>query len=194
MEVTRSATTVRPENLTARLVAVIIHEMTTCISCWREYAASKDMRLQQLHRDNQKHQARIEDQNRTIEAQAEHIRRLEFDISPVGLSYGTVSPAALCISLQDFKTSDSVLDAQSSFAGEALENSLQETYGQSPDGDDPDIADDAFAPLMALAVTAAEDIAGQDPDAGEVARTEVQSPVKRHIEEAETASKRGRHM
>ncbi|KAK2769712.1 hypothetical protein CKAH01_15079 [Colletotrichum kahawae] len=198
MEVPQLSTTGRPDNLTARLVAIIIHEMTTCISRWREYAASKDAQLQQLHKDNQQYKARVEAQDRTINAQAELISHLEMEMSPIELSCGTMSPAAFSMSLQGPKTSDSIADPQPSFAGETLQNSPQKTYGQSPDGDNADISEDAFAPLMALAMTAAEDIGGQSPDAGERAQPEIQSPRKRGMEEAEeeadALSKRGRYM
>ncbi|KAF6793375.1 hypothetical protein CSOJ01_13956 [Colletotrichum sojae] len=194
MEVPQLATTGRPENLTARLVAIIIHEMTTCISRWREYATSKDALLQQLHKDNQQYKARIEAQDRDIKALAEHINRLEMETSPMELSCGTMSPAAFSMSLQGSKTSDSITDPHPSFAGETLEDSLQKTYGQSPDDDNADTAEDAFAPLMALAMTTAEDIGGQSPDAGERTQAEIQSSRKRGMEEADVLSKRGRFM
>ncbi|KAK2758434.1 hypothetical protein CKAH01_16823 [Colletotrichum kahawae] len=194
MEIPQLATTGRPDNLNARLVAIIIYEMTTCISRWREHAASKDAQLQQLHKDNQQCKARIEAQNRTIHVQAEHINRLEMEMSPIELSCGTMSPAAFSMSLQGSKTSNSITDPHPSFAGETLEDSLQKTYGQSPDDDNADMAEDAFAPLMALAMTAADDISGQSPDAGESTQAKMQSTRKRAMEEADVLSKRGRYM
>ncbi|OHE90224.1 hypothetical protein CORC01_14483, partial [Colletotrichum orchidophilum] len=83
MEAPQLATNGRPDNLTARLVAIIIHEMTACISRWRDYAASKDAQLQQLHEDCRQCKAHIETQRHTINAQAERISRLEFEMSPM---------------------------------------------------------------------------------------------------------------
>ncbi|KAK2051193.1 hypothetical protein LY76DRAFT_416846 [Colletotrichum caudatum] len=183
-----------PDNLTARLVAIIIHEMTACISRWREYAASKDAQLQQLHNENQQYKARIEAQRQTISAQAERISHLEFKMSPMELSCGTASPAAFSMSLQGSKTSDSVVDLQSSFTGDTLEDVLQKTYGQSPDDNDGNIGDDVFAPLMALAMTTVEAATERDVEAKEVAQMESLNPTKRRMEEAEVVSKRVCYM
>ncbi|GKT61096.1 hypothetical protein ColTof4_01204 [Colletotrichum tofieldiae] len=199
MDVLQLTSNGRADNLTARLVAIIIHEMTTCISRWREYAASRDTQLQQLHRENQQYKARIEAQCQTIHAQEERIRRLELEMfpiemSPMELSCGTVSPAAFSMSLKGSKTSDSVVDLQPSFVGETFGDALQETYGQTSDDGNANIRDDVFAPLLALAMTAAENTAGQDAEARGLPQTESKSPVKRQMEEADVASKRVRHV
>ncbi|WQF76918.1 hypothetical protein CDEST_01932 [Colletotrichum destructivum] len=183
----------RADNLTARLVAIIIHEMTTCISRWREYAALKDTQLQQLYIENQQYKARIEAQCQTIHAQDERIRHLEFDMSPMELSCDTVSPAAFSMSLQGSETFDSVVDLQSRSVGETFGDALQETYGQASDDGNASIRDDVFAPLLALAMTAAEDTTGRSTEAKESPQTESKSPMKRHMEEVDVASKRVRH-
>ncbi|GKT51701.1 uncharacterized protein ColSpa_11882 [Colletotrichum spaethianum] len=177
--------------------------MTICISRWREYAASKDAQLQQLYRENQRDKARIEAQCQTIHAQDERIRRLELEmfpiemspmeLSPMELSCGTVSPAAFSMSLQGSKTPNSVVDLQAGFVGETFGDALQETYGQAPDDGNASIGDDVFAPLLALAMTAAEDTTGRAAEARESPQAESKSPMKRHMEEVDVASKRVRH-
>ncbi|WQF76903.1 hypothetical protein CDEST_01917 [Colletotrichum destructivum] len=193
MNVLQLITNERADNLTARLVAIIIHEMTTCISRWREYAALKDTQLQQLHIENQQYKARIEAQCQTIHAQDERIRHLEFDMSPMELSCDTVSPTAFSMSLQDSETFDSVVDLQSRSVGETFGDALQETYGQASDDGNASIRDDVFGPLLALAMTAAEDTTGRVAEVRESPQNESKSPMKRHMEEIDVASKRVRH-
>lgn len=194
MEVPQPPVHGRPDNLTARLVAIIIHEMTACISRWRDYAASKDAQLQQLHKNSQHLEARIETQRHTINAQAERISRLEFEMSPMELSCNTVSPAAFSMSLQESrrKMSGSIIDLQSSFTGGTFENTLQETYGQAHGGDGASLEGDALAPLMALAMTAVGDAAEPRFGAEEVTQSESLNPKKRHLEEYDAVSKRVR--
>ncbi|GKT61196.1 hypothetical protein ColTof4_01289 [Colletotrichum tofieldiae] len=199
MNVPQHTPNARADNLTARLVAIIIHEMTVCISRWRDYAISKDAQLQQLHIENQQYKARIEAQCQTIHAQDERIKHLELEMfstemSPMELSCGTVSPAAFSMSLQGSKTPDSVVDLQAGFVGETFGDSLQETYGQASDDGNASIRDDVFAPLLALAMTAAEDTTGRTAEAKESPQTESNGPMKRHMEEVDFASKRVRHM
>ncbi|KAK2051354.1 hypothetical protein LY76DRAFT_610687 [Colletotrichum caudatum] len=164
----------RADNLTARVVAAITHEMTTCISHWHQYAASKDIQIQQLYRKNQQYEARIEAQDRTILAQGERIRQLEFErfpieVSPMQLSVGAVSPAAL----------SSVVDIQSSFVGETFGDALQETYELSSDDGNADNRDESFAPLLALAMSSAVDTMGQDAKARQSPQAEDRNLMKR---------------
>uniref|UniRef100_L2GFR5 Uncharacterized protein n=1 Tax=Colletotrichum fructicola (strain Nara gc5) TaxID=1213859 RepID=L2GFR5_COLFN len=194
MEVPHLATTSSPDNLTPSLFA-IIDQMTKCMLCCHEHATSKDAELQQLHKDIQQHKAQIKARDQTIHAQAEYICRLELEMSPMELSCSALSPAAFSMSLQASKMSDSITDPQSpSVAGERLEHSLQKTCGQLSDDDDAGIPDDAFAPLMALAMTAVEDITGKTPGTGDMTQAEIQSPGKRGTEEGDIQSKRRRCM
>ncbi|GKT51723.1 uncharacterized protein ColSpa_11904 [Colletotrichum spaethianum] len=198
MDVPQLTPNARADNLTARLVAIIIHEMTICISRWREYAASKDAQLQQLYRENQQDKARIEAQCQTIHAQDERIRRLELEMfpmemSPMELSCGTVSPAAFSMSLQGSETPNSVVDLQAGLVDETFGDALKETYGRASDDGNASIRDDVFAPLLALAMTAAEDTTGRAAEARESPQTESKSPMKRRMEEEDAASKRVRH-
>ncbi|KAF4772764.1 hypothetical protein HER10_EVM0013350 [Colletotrichum scovillei] len=194
MEVPQPPVHSRPDNLTARLVTIIIHEMTACISRWRDYAASRDAQLQHLHKTCQQLEARIETQRHTINAQDERIASLEFEMSPMELSCNTVSSAAFSMSLQETrrKMSGSVIDLQSSFTGGTFENTLQETYGQTHGCGDASVEGDALAPLMALAMTAVENAAEPRVEAEEVMQSESLNPKKRHLEEYDAVLKRVR--
>ncbi|KAK1710574.1 uncharacterized protein BDZ83DRAFT_757512 [Colletotrichum acutatum] len=188
MEVPQPPINGRPDNLTARLVAIIIHEMTACISRWRDYAASKDAQLQQLHKTCQQLGARIETQRHTINAQDERIASLEFEISPMELSCNTVSPAAFSMSLQESrrKMSGAVVGLQSNFTGGTFDNALCETYIQP--SDDANLEEDTFDPLMALAMTAVEDATGPRAGAEGLTQSESQNPRKRRLEESDDES------
>ncbi|KDN60013.1 hypothetical protein CSUB01_08024 [Colletotrichum sublineola] len=185
----------RADNLTARVVAAITHEMTTCISHWHQYAASKEIQIKELYVKNQQYEARIKDQDQTIHTQDERIRRLEFErfsieMSPMQLSGGTVSPKEF-ISLQSPKTS--VVDMESTFVGETLGHALQESYERSSDDGNTNDRNDIFAPLLALAMNSAGDAIGQDSEVRDSPQTESRNPMKRRMEEADIASKRVRY-
>ncbi|KAK1450824.1 hypothetical protein CABS03_14997 [Colletotrichum abscissum] len=196
MEVPQPAANGRPDDLMARLVAITIHELTACISYWRDYAASKDAQIQQMHKDCQQLKARNAAQSHTIKAQAERIRCLEFEVSPMELSCNTLSPAAFSMSLQESrrKMSGSAVDLQPSFGDGTFDNALQETYCHSPDDDELSLDCDALAPLMALATTAVEGVIEQRAGAEEATQSEGLSPEKRRLEEADVISKRARHV
>ncbi|KDN68700.1 hypothetical protein CSUB01_12070 [Colletotrichum sublineola] len=186
----------RGDNLTVRVVAAITHELTTCISHWHHYAASKEIQIRELSMKNQQYEARIKAQDQTIHAQEERIRRLEFErfsieMSPMELSDASVSPAAFPISLQSPKAF--VVDMQSNPGGEAFADALQETYDRASDDDNASNRDDIFAPLLALTMSSAEDTSGQDTEARESPQTESRNPMKRRMEEADIALKRVRY-